>query len=633
MDKKSIIAVVLISIIVVVWMYWQQSQTPQPKPVQKTDTIQKAQNPDGVITDSSEQLSSEKATISNADSTLDEKQSNLTRQFGLSFAKFGTGERKVITIENELLTAKISSKGFTILRWELKNYKKWDKEPTQLIWDNKGELFLTFVSMEGANIDTRDLYFELEDNYKSFYKLSGEQKLTISAKLEVEKGKYIRKTVTFTGNSYVINQNIELDGMDNLIPSRGYNYVWDNGVRYQEGNSVDESQSALGMISQNKEIAEVNTTENKIEEEFTGIIDYAALTIKYFGVAAIPEPGKTYDGTVDIYGTHENVKNKGQIEKYGFSFRIPYEGGKKVNKFDIFIGPLEYDLVKSLGLQELVSLGWRYGIRQINEYFLLPLFTFIHKFVPNYGVSIIIFSILIKLLLYPLSIQQMRSASKMKVLQPEIEKLREKYKDDNTKQSQETMKLYGEYGVNPMGGCLPMILQMPILFALWAVLRNAIDLRQSEFMWWITDLSTPDKIVEFGFSFLGMTHLSGLAVLMGVAMFFQQKMTITDPRQKSMIYMMPIMFTFMFANFPSGLNLYYFMFNLLGIAQQVYINKFSKNTPTLAEMKRSPKKEGWMQRKMREAQELAEQQGRSIPGQSNKSQQNRGNQNQRKKKK
>lgn len=632
MDKKSIISVVLISIIVVVWMYWQQSQIPPPKPVQKSDTVQKALSAD-LDTNNAKQLSDESAALSQSEGSPDEKQILLTRQYGPSFVKFARGERKVITIENELLKAKISSKGFTILKWELKNYKKWDKVPSQLIGDNKGELFLTFVSMEGANIDTRNLYFELEKDYKSYYKLSGEKQITISAKLEVKPGTYIRKTITFTGNSYVINQNIELDGMDDLIPSRGYNYVWGSGVRYQEGNSVDESQSAMGMISQNGVIEEINTSDKKIDQEFTGIIDYATVKIKYFGVAIIPEPGKTYDGTVDIYGTHEKVRNEGQIEKYGLSFRMPYDGGKKVNKFDIFIGPLEYDLVKSLDLQEMISLGWRYGIRQIGEYFMLPLFSFVHDYVPNWGITIIIFSILIKLILYPLSIQQMRSASKMKVLQPEIEKLREKYKDENTKLSQETMKLYGEYGVNPMGGYLPMILQMPILFASWSVLRNAIDLRQSEFIWWMTDLSIPDKIVEFGFSFMGLTHLSGLAVLMGVAMFFQQKMTVTDPRQKSMIYIMPLMFTFMFANFPSGLNLYYFMFNLIGIAQQVYINKFSKNTPSLTEMKRTPKKEGWMQRKMREAQELAEQQGRSIPGQSSKNQHNRANQNQRKKKK
>jgi len=176
------------------------------------------------------------------------------------------------------------------------------------------------------------------------------------------------------------------------------------------------------------------------------------------------------------------------------------------------------------------------------------------------------------------------------------------------------MKLYSEYGINPASGCLPLLLQMPILFSLWAVLRSAIELRQAPFIWWITDLSIPDKILSFGFSFLGISHLSGLALLMGATMFIQQKMTITDPRQKALVYMMPIMFIFLFSNFPSGLNLYYFFFNLLAIAQQVYINKFSNKRLTLEDLKRMPKKEGWLQRKMREAQELAEAQGKTLPG-------------------
>ena len=127
-----------------------------------------------------------------------------------------------------------------------------------------------------------------------------------------------------------------------------------------------------------------------------------------------------------------------------------------------------------------------------------------------------------------------------------------------------------------MGGCLPLLLQLPILYALWAVLRAAIDLRQADFMLWITDLSSPDIVFNLPFAFLGIKHFSGLAILMGVTMFFQQKMTMMDPRQKALIYLMPIMFTFMFSNFPSGLNLYYFMFNLMSIVQQVYINKFSR---------------------------------------------------------
>jgi YidC/Oxa1 family membrane protein insertase len=178
------------------------------------------------------------------------------------------------------------------------------------------------------------------------------------------------------------------------------------------------------------------------------------------------------------------------------------------------------------------------------------------------------------------------------------------------------MKLYSEYGINPAGGCLPLLLQMPILFALWQFLRSTIDLRQEGFILWITDLSIPDVIIDIGFKLpiFNMDKFSGLAILMGVTLFIQQKMTVTDPRQKMLVWMMPIMFTLMFSNFPSGLNLYYFMFNLFSIAQQYYMNNLAKNKLTLADLKRMPKKEGWLQKKMREAQEIAAERGKSLPG-------------------
>ena len=169
----------------------------------------------------------------------------------------------------------------------------------------------------------------------------------------------------------------------------------------------------------------------------------------------------------------------------------------------------------------------------------------------------------------------------MQALTPMMNEIREKYKDDPQKMNQQIMNLYKEYGVNPAAGCLPLLLQMPILFALYAVFRSSIELRQASFIGWITDLSIPDAIVHLPFTipFFGITEVSGLALAMGVTMFVQQKMTVTDPRQKAMVWMMPILMTLMFNSLPSGLNLYYFVFNLLSIGQQMWINKQHGNEP------------------------------------------------------
>ncbi len=607
MDKKGFLAIILITLIVIIWMIWQGSISERQAP----PGVEQKQATEGRLSETADSLISDDAKDSVTTQDTLAKQS----KYGKTFAPFASGDYRTVTIENKYFTARLSNKGGSIKKWQLKEYDKWDGVPVQLIWDEKGELFLEFVTYEGVRIDTRDLYFETELQKKHF-KLGEDDSVSFSYHLKIDDNKSIVKKYTFFGDSYSFKSEIELKNMQDIIPSRGYDYVWANGLRYQEYNSVDESQSAEAIVQLNGTSAEINagTIGEKEMSSETGLVDYAAVKIKYFTAAIIPEPWRSFDGTVDVIGQKYPAKNDGEVEKYDISFRIPYKSGTDTKSFKIYIGPLEYDRVSEYGLQNTVNFGWKYGIRQIGEYFMMPIFRFIHNFVPNYGIALIIFSILIKLLLYPLSIQQMRSASKMKLLAPEMQAIRDKYKDDNQKQQREIMNMYSQYGVNPVGGCLPMLLQMPILFSLWSVLRSAIELRQSEFFWWITDLSTPDILVDFGFSFLGMTHLSGLALLMGITMFFQQKLTITDPRQKGLIYFMPLFFVFLFSNFPSGLNLYYFMFNLLGIIQQVYINKFSKNKPTLETMKKSPKKESWLQKKMREAQDIAEAQGKSVPG-------------------
>jgi YidC/Oxa1 family membrane protein insertase len=211
-------------------------------------------------------------------------------------------------------------------------------------------------------------------------------------------------------------------------------------------------------------------------------------------------------------------------------------------------------------------------------YAILPFFLFIHKFISNWGIVIIIFSIVMKLVLTPFTRYQMKSMKKMGELQPKMNALREKYKDEPQKQQQMLMKLYKEEKINPAGGCLPMLLQLPILYALFGVFSSTIELRQAYFGLWITDLAVPDVIVQLPFSIplFGVDYLSGLALLMGITMFIQQKMTVKDPKQMAMVYIMPIMLTFLFTTLPAGLNLYYFMFNLLSIIEQYFVTKKGK---------------------------------------------------------
>ncbi|MGE5480168.1 MAG: membrane protein insertase YidC [Chloroflexota bacterium] len=599
MDKRTTVGFVLVTVIILGWLMWTSTHQQQmPEKERKKAVAQKVE---------SKQI--EKAAVQPGAATSEVLAAKLGR-----FAAFAGGESQIITVETDLYVAKISSRGGSIMSWRLKKYNKWDGEPTQLIDNPYGELFLQFVTLEGKKIDTRELNFSVVDGAGNI-KVTGKDRKSLALKLDLGAGKSIVRQYYFYGDEYAFDNKITLNNLEDILPTRGYDLRWNRGLRFQERNSVDEATEAVARVSQNGEVAELDAASSQRELSSTGLLDYAAMKTKYFTAALIPQPWQSFDGTVDVNGWREPRPDNGVIERYGISIRVPYRGGSDSKIFKAYIGPLDYRIVRSYGLERLVNFGFRIGIRQIGEYVMLPMFNFIHDIVPNYGISLILFAFFIKLLLHPLSIQQMRSSQKMQVLGPEMQRIREKYKDDQAKQQQETMKLYSEYGINPAGGCLPLLAQMPIFFALWATLRSAIDLRQSPFIWWINDLSVPDAIITFPGSFLGINHLSGLALLMGVTMYFQQKMTVTDPRQKSMVVMMPVLFVFMFSNFPAGLNLYYFMFNVLSIGQQVYMNKFSRNKPSLDDLKKSPKKEGWLQKKMREAQEMAAAQGRPMPGQ------------------
>ncbi|MCX7880690.1 MAG: membrane protein insertase YidC [Ignavibacteria bacterium] len=601
MDKKSLLAIILITLILTVWTFYISIQEVQPpKEVERKDTTEKVEEKPKT----KEEIVKEELN----DSLLK------VQRFGESFVRFVGGKERIISIETDLLDIKLTSKGATFLEWTLKKFKNWSGYKTQLIWAKGGTPSLLLHTRDDVELDDRNLNYSFNLEGDSF-KLSGKDSLEILAKIDLGEGSYLSKRFVFYGNKYHYHQEITLKQMDNYIKPRGYNFQWQNGLRYQEINSIDESSEAKVISSFNGEIEEADVTSDEpLSLSPAGKLDFTALKIKYFTAAIIPTPKHSYDGAVYINGWRNHIQDEGIVEKYNVSLNLPYRGGESRRAFDIYIGPIDYAIVKEYGISEVVNFGWRFLVRPIGEFFMLPIFKLIYSIIGNYGISIIIFALIMKIILYPLSISQMRSAQRMQLLAPEMNKIREKYKDSPQEQQRAIMKLYSEYGINPMSGCLPLLLQLPILYALWNVLRTAIELRQAPFILWITDLSLPDYILNNPVPIFGIKHISGLAILMGVTLFLQQKMTITDPRQKAMIYILPILFIFLFSYFPSGLNLYYFMFNLFSIAHQVYINKFSKKKLTLEDLKKMPKKEGWFQRKLREAQEIAESQGRRIPG-------------------
>jgi len=570
MDRQSILGYILIFVLLVVWM-WMNS----PKPSQQSDQGKQAA-PTTVMRDSVKRAEPLRAKIDTT-SRVD--------PLGKFFAGKNHGLDRTITVETDLFIAEISTKGGLIKRWQLKKYTTWDGKPLELVdYKHGGDLSLLFATSDGRLINTHDLYFAVQSSTSDHQVLTGSDEYSLKLVLAATNGGTISKTLRFKNGDYGFTVDVAFEQMSNVVSNFEYQLLWESGLRYAEHNSVDESSFSSAFGYAGKELTEIDAPdlETRPEKNLSGTVDWVATRTKYFALAIIPEQG-TSEGAY-LSGGRIEAPDKGVVESYGIAMKMPFRGkDKEHGSFKVFFGPADLGLLKSygVGLEKIVGLGWDWVIRPISEYVMLPLMTFIHYLVPNWGLVIIVFSIIIKIALHPLTRSSMRSMKRMQALQPLMNELREKYKDDPQKMNQQVLNLYKEYGVNPAGGCLPLLLQFPILIALYNVFRATIELRQADFVWWITDLSIPDTIftLPFEIPFFGVRDVSGLALAMGITMFIQQKMTVKDPRQKAMIWMMPIMMTLLFNSFPSGLNLYYFVFNILSIGQQVMINRQSDDEP------------------------------------------------------
>ncbi|MFH0734820.1 MAG: membrane protein insertase YidC [bacterium] len=578
MDKQTTLAFVLIGMILITWLYFNSPEPPKQSKQNKDTTLVQKQN------------------IAKSDTTekIVEEIKDTTLNSG-PFASSNAPEQ-IITVETDLVKFEITNKGARLKRYYLKEYSTWyynnkkeddfNNRQVQLINTEKGgDLNLVFVTKDGKLINTSTLDFNVNLN-QPYYRIKGKETIDFYFTYQFDNNKKISKNFTFYGNNYESLLEVKFDNMKDIISGMRYDLVWGNGINFVEENSVDEANYANASAYSGDEqvIVDASSIGEKVQKDINGTIDWVGIRNKYFAIILAPVSPNS-DGGANFEGIHKATK-RGQKEIYSVSLKSPFKGqDTQSDKYKFYIGPVDYSLLKSYdrNYQALYDFGSFFGLkfitRPISEYVLLPVFQFLHIFIPNYGFVIIFFSLLIKIALHPLSKQSMKSMKKMQLLQPKIAELKEKYKDDQARVQKETMKLYQVYGINPAGGCLPTLLQMPILFALFTFFNVAIELRHEPFIFWITNLSSPDVIYTLPFTvpLFGVNNISGLALLLGITMFLQQKQTTKDPSQAALVYVMPVMFTLMFMNFSSGLNLYYFMFNLLSIAQQAIYNRQKGN--------------------------------------------------------
>ena len=485
----------------------------------------------------------------------------------------------IVSIETPLYSASLSSRGGgSIISWVLKKYQGPDKNPAKLLSSYKGgNLGIRFVNVNRDTVDLSRINWTPSPENQSYISIDYGQSADISFTFRLPNGFSIRKSFRFNGDGYDFSLDIDASGLSGSTINNRFTLSWDTPLLPTEKYLVDEMQYARAVALLGDDVEELDAVANKVEREYyDGNVSWAATRTKYFTAIIIPETMPA--NRVMLRSSGRNTPNDELYKSFGISLDIPtsgqYAGGS--HRFTIYLGPLSYDLLKSYGfeLEKMMNFGWGF-IRPIGRAVLWS-FTKLHAFIPNYGLVIIIFSILVKILVYPLTHKSYVSMKKMQDLQPVIAELKEKYKDDQPTMQKKQMQLFKEKGVNPLGGCLPMLLQMPLLFALFTVFRSTIELRGAEFVWWITDLSSQDTLftLPFALPFYG-ANVNFLPIFMGFTMYLQQKysgQSTMNQQQKFMGYFMPIFLVLFFNTFPSGLNLYYSLFNIFSVIQTKYLS-------------------------------------------------------------
>jgi len=375
----------------------------------------------------------------------------------------------------------------------------------------------------------------------------------------------IEKHYTFYPDSYLF-------GLDIVIKNNSGKLLQDHPALSLTGKYT-EAKNSYGFegpsVLINNALEQVAVKDLAKKNVYPGRIDWTCLEERYFLSGIVPEVPS--EASVRLSLANSRLDNT-LVEP---EIRIDSGAQKKI-AYKVYMGPKSYSIIKRLGIG--LDKAINFGFFDLLAKPLLWLLNFLHGYIPNYGLAIIALTLIIKAILWPLGSKSYKSMSEMKKIQPLMAQIREKYKDDKKKMNEETMALYKTYKVNPLGGCLPMVVQIPVFFALYRMLYEAIELRHAPFMGWINDLSAPDRLLHFSFSIPFMDPPYGIPVLtiiMGATMFIQQKMSppMGDPTQAKMMMMMPIVFTFVFINFSSGLVLYWLVNNVVSISQQYYIQK------------------------------------------------------------
>ena len=478
-----------------------------------------------------------------------------------------------VLVTNDLYEAEFDTRGARLVGLRLKNYKAADKGPVRL--DGEPTVWLDLGEPEAPGLLTAAVY----DVSESTDAQGQIRRLRFA--LADTSGVRVTQTYTFDPKTYLIDLQVRMDGLlrrgvtDYHLGLRTWPLASERNIQEDLNNL-----QAVSLVGKDIKRHRYNDL-RKGEKREDVAVQWTAVRSKYFTVAAIPEQATTKslrafvpaDGIVPPVGTPPAIAGM-VASQVATALVLPVPPDGMTHHLRIYAGPNDYWMLEKVGyrLQDVVDLGWRWILPFSRA--ILKVLVFFHQFIVNYGLVILVLSLLVKVLFHPLTASSLRSMRAMQRIQPEVEKLRKRHEKDPQKLNQAVFALYKENKISPLGGCLPMLIQMPVMFALYQVFLHAIELRQSPFLLWIDDLSAPDVLFQVaGFP------IRILPVIMFGSSLLQQKMTPTDPRQVTTMYIMNVVMLVLFYNLPSGLVLYWTVTNLLTALQQYLVTHGEQTTP------------------------------------------------------
>lgn len=602
MDRNQLTGLILMLAFIAIYFtfFAPEPAEPQDQPVAQDNTTE-------VTTISPTPPSSQAASAALSDSArarLNEM------KYGL-FSTASAGTEKIITIENEQMIVSFSNQGGLVKKVILKDFEDFRGDPLVII-DDEHAAQNFYVEHLGKQVNLSELFFNV--GHRSEVIQEGDTSMLVY-NLQLGEGQYLRYTYIVPGAGYQLRMQVEQSGLDPLI-GQEVRFAWNQKMNRLEKDFKDaRNRSTVKYRYTDGDVDELSASSTDKEEESLELTtSWVSFRQKFFTSAIVADhafPAGTVSSSV-------NFEDTTSIKNVTMALQLPYDKfiGNETG-FTFYYGPNNYAILKKVApdFSENVELGWSI-LAWINKFAIIPIFHFLENYIGNYGLIIIVMVFIIRIVLAPLTFTSHMGMAKMRVLKPELDEIKAKHGDDMQKAQQEQMALYQKVGINPLAGCIPMLLQMPILFAMFYFFPNSIELRQEGFLW-ADDLSTYDSILDLPFTipFYG-DHISLFTLLMTVSTILytwsNSQITTVQGPMKSLQYVMPIMFLFFLNSYSSGLTFYYFVTNIVSFGQIALFRKFideDKIKKTLEENKKknANKKKSSFQQRLEEAMKAQEQ--------------------------